>query len=118
MEIAEGSPAIPDPEIFPIFNIVNYEILNEYNALPPQYDHIIQTKKFIFNEMNYKFNIDGSNMPMAIFYELSSGKVEIYDNNGTAIDVKSLKITLSDEENNLSKSISFFKYSGLSEESN
>ena len=120
VEIAEGSPAIPDPEIFPIFNIVNYEILNEYNALPPQYDYIIQTKKFIFDKMNYKFNIDGSTMPMAIFYELSSGKVEIYDNNGTAIspDVKSLEITLSDETNNLSKSISFFKYSGLSEESN
>ncbi len=86
----------------------------------PQYDHIIQTKKFIFDKMNYKFNIDGSTMPMAIFYELSSGKVEIYDNNGTAIspDVKSLEITLSDETNNLSKSISFFKYSGLSEESN
>ncbi len=86
--------------------------------LSPQYDHIIQTKKFIFDKMNYKFNIDDSTMPMAIFYELSSGKVEIYDNNGTAIDVKSLKIKLSDETNNLSKSISFFKYSGLSEESN
>ncbi len=80
------------------------------------YDSIIQTKKFIFDEMDYYFDVADVDMPLSIFYELSTGKVQIFDKNG-ALSNKSLEINFMAEENELSKSILFFKYSGLSEES-
>jgi len=78
-------------------------------------DHIIQTKKFLFDDKNYYFKIDDLRMPLTIFYELSTGKVETFDNN-VELNSKSLLIDFISKEENLLKSILFTKYSGLSEE--
>ena len=78
-------------------------------------DYIIQTKKFLFDNQDYYFDIDNITLPITIFYELSSGKVKVINNNNE-LDIKSLIIDFLSIEDDLKKSILFFKYSGLSEE--
>ncbi len=82
---------------------------------PESSDQIIQTKKFLFDDKNYYFEVDGLTMPLTIFYELSTGKVETFDNN-VELNSNSLSIDFISKEENLLKSILFTKYSGLSEE--
>ena len=81
----------------------------------PDSDYIIQTKKFLFDNQDYYFDIDNITLPITIFYELSSGKVKVINNNNE-LDIKSLIIDFISSEDELKKSILFFKYSGLSEE--
>ena len=85
------------------------------SADPESFDQIIQTKKFLFDDKNYYFEVDGLTMPLTIFYELSTGKVETFDNN-VELNSNSLSIDFISKEENLLKSILFTKYSGLSEE--
>ena len=81
------------------------------------YDHILENKTFVFDEKDYYFNIENVTLPLTIFYKLSTGDVQVFDAAGS-VENKSLEIEFTAKEDDLTKSILFYKYSGLSEENN